>query len=92
MYVCVIDVGVYSENGSRGIKMSDTRERKIISFTNEYKHEMRLLTQEDNASNLVCKLLRKHYKGGYNMEKLEEDMEHIKEVLDKVLKGLGDKS
>ena len=72
--------------------MDNTRERKIISFTKEYEYELAKLSNEKNGSRLVCELLREYYKGGYNMEQLGEDIKHIKEVLDEVLKGLGAKA
>ena len=74
---------------------SDEREIKTISFTNEYKEELKKLNLEKNGSRLICKLLREYYERtgeGYNMEKLEDDMIHIKEVLDKILKSLGENS
>lgn len=74
---------------------ADEREIKTISFTNEYKEELKKLNAEKNGSRLICKLLREYYEKtgeGYNMAKLEDDMTHIKEVLEKILKGLGENS
>lgn len=74
---------------------ADEREIKTISFTNEYKEELKKLNAEKNGSRLICKLLREYYeKTGdvYTMEKLEDDMIHIKEVLEKILESLGENS
>ena len=74
---------------------SDEREIKTISFTNEYKEELKKINKEKNGSKLVCKLLREYYKkigDEYTMENLEDDMMHIKEVLDRILKSLGENS
>lgn len=73
----------------------DERTIKTISFTNEYKEELRKLNNEKNSSKLICKLLREYYKrlgDDYTMEDLEKDMTHIKEILEKILKSLGGNS
>lgn len=74
----------------------DTRSVKGISFTNEYREEYEKLCNERNGSRLVCKLLREYYNkldpSIYDMRKLGEDMESIKDVLERILEGLGNKA
>ena len=68
---------------------NNTRETKGISFTNEYREELNKLNNEENGSKLVCKLLREHYSDKYSISNVEDDMVHIKEVLEDIRKRLG---
>ena len=58
------------------------RNVKAISFTNEYLNEFNKLNKENNASLLVCELLKEHYRlDGYNFKDIKKDLEYIKLML-----------
>ena len=58
------------------------RNVKAISFTNEYLNEFNKLNKENNASLLVCELLKEYYRlDGYNFKDIKKDLEHIKLML-----------
>ena len=65
------------------------RQVKGISFSEEYMHEYLLLQRENNASQLVCELLRDHYKHeDYNLRCVKRDLTHIKEILKDIMQTL----
>ena len=58
------------------------RNVKAISFTNEYLNEFNKLNKENNASLLVCELLKEHYRlDGYDFKDIKKDLEYIKLML-----------
>ena len=58
------------------------RNVKAISFTNEYLNEFNKLNKENNASLLVCELLKEYYRlDGYNFKDIKKDLEYIKLML-----------
>lgn len=65
------------------------RQVKGISFSDEYMHEYLLLQRENNASQLICELLREHYKHeDYNLRCVKRDLTHIKEILKDIMQVL----
>lgn len=65
------------------------RQVKGISFSDEYMHEYLLLQRENNASQLICELLRDHYKHeDYNLRCVKRDLTHIKEILKDIMQTL----
>ena len=65
------------------------RQVKGISFSEEYMHEYLLLQRENNASQLVCELLRDHYKHeDYNLRCVKRDLTHIREMLNDIMQIL----
>lgn len=65
------------------------RQVKGISFSEEYMHEYLLLQRENNASQLICELLRDHYKHeDYNLRCVKRDLTHIKEILKDIMQTL----
>lgn len=65
------------------------RQVKGISFSEEYMHEYLLLQRENNASQLVCELLRDHYKHeDYNLRCVKRDLTHIREILKDIMQVL----
>ena len=65
------------------------RQVKGISFSEEYMHEYLLLQRENNASQLVCELLRDYYKHeDYNLRCVKRDLTHIKEILKDIMQTL----
>lgn len=65
------------------------RQVKGISFSDEYMHEYLLLQRENNASQLICELLRDHYKHeDYNLRCVKRDLTHIKEILKDIMQVL----
>lgn len=65
------------------------RQVKGISFSEEYMHEYLLLQRENNASQLICELLRDHYKHeDYNLRCVKRDLTHIKEILKDIMQVL----
>lgn len=68
------------------------REVKGISFTDDYKYEMARLTNEKNGSKLVCELLRSYYNNEYSFSNIENDMVHIKDVLNDIVEKLSKKN
>ena len=58
------------------------RNVKAISFTKEYTNEFVKLNKENNASLLVCELLKEHYRlDGYDFKDIKKDLEYIKLML-----------
>ena len=65
------------------------RQVKGISFSDEYMHEYLLLQRENNASQLICELLRDHYKHeDYNLRCVKRDLTHIREILKDIMQVL----
>lgn len=65
------------------------RQVKGISFSDEYMHEYLLLQRENNASQLVCELLRDHYKHeDYTLRSVKRDLTHIREILGDIMQVL----
>nr|DAE54197.1 MAG TPA: hypothetical protein [Caudoviricetes sp.] len=65
------------------------RQVKGISFSDEYMNEYLLLQRENNASQLICELLRDHYKHeDYNLRCVKRDLTHIKEILKDIMQTL----
>ena len=65
------------------------RQVKGISFSEEYMHEYLLLQRENNASQLICELLRNYYKHeDYNLRCVKRDLTHIKEILKDIMQVL----
>lgn len=65
------------------------RQVKGISFSEEYMHEYLLLQRENNASQLICELLRNYYKHeDYNLRCVKRDLTHIKEILKDIMQTL----
>lgn len=65
------------------------RQVKGISFSDEYMREYLLLQRENNASQLICELLRDHYKHeDYNLRCVKRDLTHIKEILKDIMQTL----
>lgn len=65
------------------------RNVKGISFTEEYSNEYMQLQKESNASQLICELLRDHYKHeDYNLRCVKRDLTHIKEILKDIMQTL----
>lgn len=65
------------------------RQVKGISFSEEYMHEYLLLQRENNASQLICELLRDYYKHeDYNLRCVKRDLTHIKEILKDIMQTL----
>lgn len=65
------------------------RQVKGISFSDEYMNEYLLLQRENNASQLICELLRDHYKHeDYNLRCVKRDLTHIKEILKDIMQVL----
>lgn len=58
------------------------RNRLSVSFSKKYSREYELILKENNASELICELLRKHYEGDITnrdiLNKITELFENIK--------------
>ena len=69
------------------------RNIKAISFTEEYTNEFNKLSEENNASLLVCELLKGYYKTNqYDFKGVKRDLEHIKLILNDLVTMLEIKS
>lgn len=60
-----------------------TRNRLSVNFSKKYTREYELISKEDNASELICELLRKHYEGDITnkdiMNKIDELFGRLKD-------------
>ncbi|MGL4801867.1 MAG: hypothetical protein ACRC18_06350 [Cetobacterium sp.] len=59
------------------------RNRISVNFSKKYSKEYELILKEDNASELICELLKKHYEGNVSNEDI---MNKLDKLFDK-LKG-----
>ena len=60
-----------------------TRSRISVNFSKKYSKEYEMILKEDNASELICELLKKHYEGDITNKDI---MNKIDKLFDK-LKG-----
>lgn len=58
-----------------------SRNRITVNFSKQYTNEYNLIMQEKNASELICKLLRKHYTGDVTNKDI---LNRIDELFDKL--------